>query len=176
MVKITRITKITRIHSCRHNCHGWPSAREKSLKLINTSTHFPNDGQALPCLNSIPILIACSILCLVLPHHCPIHPSISDLSLCSCKPGYMLFLELFDTVLMKSTKIHSPLRTLSHNLTPPSLHVKLSLETPYFPLYPNSIPIYPLLYTFLWKPTNQSSGGIVDDMVIHDPTILPLLI
>ena len=56
---------------------GWPSAGEKSLKLINTPSHTPNDGQASPCLNShsthIPILIACSILCLVLPHHCPIH-------------------------------------------------------------------------------------------------------
>ena len=48
----------------------------KSLKLINTSSHSPNDGQASPCLNfhstHIPILIACSILCLVLSHHCPI--------------------------------------------------------------------------------------------------------
>ena len=57
------------------------------LKLINTPSHSPNDGQASPCLNShsthIPILIACSILCLSLPHHCPIHapnPQISDLS------------------------------------------------------------------------------------------------
>ena len=52
--------------------------RGKSLKLINTPSHSPNDGQASPCLISIhsthnPILIACSILCLVLPHHCPIH-------------------------------------------------------------------------------------------------------
>ena len=50
---------------------------KKSLKLINTPSHSPNDGQASPCLNShstrIPILIACSILCLTLPHHCPIH-------------------------------------------------------------------------------------------------------
>ena len=61
----------------RLHCHGWPSAGEKSLKLINTPSHSPNDGQASPCLNShsthIPILIACSILCLALPHHCPIH-------------------------------------------------------------------------------------------------------
>ena len=71
----------------RLHCHGWPSAGEKSLKLINTPSHSPNDGQASPCLNShsshIPILIACSILCLSLPHHCPIHapnPQISDLS------------------------------------------------------------------------------------------------
>ena len=50
---------------------------KKSLKLINTPSHSSNDGQASPCLNShsthIPILIACSILCLALPHHCPIH-------------------------------------------------------------------------------------------------------
>ena len=71
----------------RLHCHGWPSAGEKSLKLINTPSHSPNDGQASPCLNShsthIPIFIACSILCLSLPHHCPIHapnPQISDLS------------------------------------------------------------------------------------------------
>ena len=74
---ISRITRITRIHPCRHNCHGWPSAGEKSLKLINTPSHSPNDGQASPCLKShsthIPILIACSILCLVLPYHSPIH-------------------------------------------------------------------------------------------------------
>ena len=71
----------------RLHCHGWPSAGEKSLKLINTPSQSPNDGQASPCLIShsthIPILIACSILCLSLPHHCPIHapnPQISDLS------------------------------------------------------------------------------------------------
>ena len=41
----------------------------------------------------------------------------SDLPFCSCKPaGYMLFLELFDTVLMKSTKIHSP-RTPMNRIT-----------------------------------------------------------
>ena len=61
----------------RLHCHGWPSTGEKSLKLINTPSHSPNDGQASPCLDShsthIPILIACSILCLVLPHHFPIH-------------------------------------------------------------------------------------------------------
>ena len=64
-------------------------------------------------------------------HH---NPSISDLSFCSCKPGYMLFLELFDTVLMRSTKIHSPLLTLTHNLSPPSLHVKLPLNNPIIPI------------------------------------------
>ena len=61
----------------RLNCHGWPSAGEKSLKRINTPSRSPKDGQASPCLNShfthIPILIARSILCLVLPHHCPIN-------------------------------------------------------------------------------------------------------
>ena len=34
----------------RLHCHGWPSAGEKSLKLINTPSHSPNDGQASPCL------------------------------------------------------------------------------------------------------------------------------
>ena len=73
---------------------------------------------------------------------------------------YMLFLELFDKVLMTSTKIHSLLQTLTHNLTPPCLHVKLPLKIPSFPLYPNSIPIYPILYAFLRKLINQSSGGV----------------
>ena len=61
--------------------------------------------------------------------------------------------------------IHHP-KTPTHNLTPPYLQKLLS---PSFPLYLNPIPIYPILYTFLWKPTNQSSGGIVDDMAIHSP-------
>ena len=138
----------------RHNCHGWPSAGEKSLKLINTPSHSPNDGQASPCLNSIPLIFLSSshfpsyalyfLITVLYMHH---NPSISDLSFCSCKPGYMLFLELFDTVLMKSTKIHSPLQTLTHNLTPPSLHVKLPLKNPIIPIvskfHPNlSYPIY----------------------------------
>ena len=114
----SRITKISRIHPCRHNCHRWPSAGEKSLKLINTPLTFPtNDGQASPCLNSIPLIYSYHHrlfhpITVLYMHH---NPSISDLSFCSCKPGYMLFLELFDTVLMKSTKIHSPLQTLIHN-------------------------------------------------------------
>ena len=58
-------------------------------------------------------------------HH---NPWITDLSFCSCKLGYMLFLKLFDAVLMKSTKIHSPLQTHPHNLTPPSLYMKLPLN------------------------------------------------
>ena len=53
---------------------------------------------------------------------------------------------------------------------PPALPRKNSS----FPLYPNSIPIYPILYTFLWKPINQSSGGVVDDMAIHSPHNSPL--
>ena len=121
---ITRITRITRIHPCRHNCHGWPSAGEKSLKLINTPSHSPNDGQASHCLNSIPLKFLSSslvpsyalyfLITVLYVHH---NPSILISS--SCRPGYMLFLELFDTVLMKSTKIHSPLQTLTHNLTHP---------------------------------------------------------
>ena len=131
--------------------------RGKKLKVYRYPLTFPKwwPSLALPEFHSthIPIIIACSILCLVLPHtllYMHHNPSICDLSFCSCKPGYMLFLKLFDTVLMKSTKFHSPLQTLTHNLTPPSLHVKLPLKTlknPSFPLYPNSIPIYPILYT-----------------------------
>ena len=167
--------------SVRHNCHGWPSAGEKSLKLINTPSHSPNDGQASPCLNSIPLKFLSSslvpsyalyfLITVLYMHH---NPLISDLSFNSYKPGYMLFLELFDTVLMKSTKIHSSLQTLTHNLTPPSLHVSLPHKNPIIPIYPNSIPIYPTLYTFLWKPINQSSGGVVDDMAIYSPHNSPL--
>ena len=149
----TRITRITRIHPCRHNCHGWPSAGEKSLKFINTPSHSPNDGQASPC-NSIPLIFLSSslvpsyalyfLITVLYMHH---NPSNSDLFFCSCKPGYMLFLELFDTVLMKSTKIHSPLQTLTHNLTPPPLHVKLPIKNPIILIvskfHPNlSYPIY----------------------------------
>ena len=93
-----------------------------------------------------------------------LNPPISDLSFCSCKPGYMLSLELFDTVLMKTTKIHSSLQSLTHNL-----YKNYPLTSPSFPLYLNPIPIYPILYTFLWKPTNQSSRGFVDDMTIYSP-------
>ena len=106
----------------RLSCHGWPSAGEKSLKLINTPSHTPNDGQASPCLNShsthIPILIACSILCLVLPHHCPIHaPQSIDLSL-FLKAWVHVFPWAFRYSPDETTKIHSSLKTLTHNLTP----------------------------------------------------------
>ena len=61
-----RITQDYQYPSVRLNCHGWPSAGEKCLKLINTPSHSPYDGQASPCLNShsthIPIPIACSIV------------------------------------------------------------------------------------------------------------------
>ena len=95
-------------------------------------------------------------------HRFPISPSVLG------KSGYMLSLKLFDTVLMKTTQIHSSLQTPTPNLTPP-LCKYYPLTSPSFPLYPNPIPIYPILYTFLWKPTNQSSGGIVDDMAIYSP-------
>ena len=88
--------RITRIHPCRHNCHGWPSAGEKSLKLINTPSHSPNDGQASPFLNFIPLIFLSSslvpsyalyfLITVLYMHH---NSSISDLSFCSCKPGYM---------------------------------------------------------------------------------------
>ena len=125
----------------------------KSLKLINTP-HIPQ-MMAKPrlALILIPLIFLSSslvpsyalyfLITVLYMHH---NPSISDPS-CSCKSGYMLFLELFDTVLMKSTKIHSPLQTRTHNLTPPSLHVKLPLKNPIIPIvskfHPNlSYPIY----------------------------------
>ena len=127
----------------RLGCHGWPSAGEKSLKLKNTPSHSPNVGQASPCHASYsthtPILIACSILCLALPHtssYMHHNPSISDLSFSSWKPRYMLFLELFDTVL--HSFIHHS-KALTHNLTPPFC-INYPLTSPSFPLYLNSTP------------------------------------
>ena len=81
---------------------------------------------------------------------------------------HMLFLELFDTVLMKSAKIHHHSK-LSLKISHPLSEKNYPFTSPSFPLYLNSIPIYPILYTFLWKPTNHSSGGIVDDIAIHSP-------
>ena len=139
----------------RLHCHGWPSAGEKSLKLINTPSHPPNDGQASPCLNSHSMDSYSYSHRLFHPMPCTssslsytcttiqLNPPISDLSFCSCKPGNMLFLEPFDTVLMKTTKIHSSLQTLTH-ISHPSLQ-KLPRNIPSFPLYLNPIPIYPIL-------------------------------
>ena len=85
-------------------------------------------------------------------HH---NPLISDLSFYSWKPGYMLFLELFDTVLMKSTKIHSSLQTLTHNLTPPLCKN-----------YPINIPIIPIVSEF----HPYSSCLIYIPLETHRPT------
>ena len=73
-------------------------------------------------------------------HRFPISPSVLG------KSGYMLSLKLFDTVLMKTTQIHSSLQTPTHNLTPPSLQI-LPLNIPIIPIvsksHPNlSYPIY----------------------------------
>ena len=83
------------------------------------------------------------------------NPSISDLSFCSCRPGYMLLLELFDNSLdefnqqQKNNHLptFSPIPHLFHNLTPSSLPVKLPLNIPIIPsvskFHPNlSYPIY----------------------------------
>ena len=50
----------------------------------------------------------------------------------------MLSFKLFDTVLMKTTQIHSSLQTLTHNLTPP-LQI-LPLNIPIIPIVPKSHP------------------------------------
>ena len=50
-------------------------------------------------------------------HRFPISPSVLG------KSGYMLSLKLFDTVLMKTTQIHSSLQTPTPNLTPPSANI-----------------------------------------------------
>ena len=71
---------------------------------------------------------------------------------------------------MKSTKIHSPLQTLAHNLTPPSLHVKLPRNNPLILIvskfHPNlSYSIYIPLETH--QPVKRR--GRIDDMAIHSP-------
>ena len=110
----------------------WPC-----LALMSHSTH-------------IPILIACSILCLVLPHHCPTCTIIHRFLISPSVPasqGTCFSLSVSITVLMKSTKIHSPPLTLTHNPTPSSPHVKLPLKNPIISIvskfHPNlSYPIY----------------------------------
>ena len=126
--------------------------RGKKLKAYKYPLTFPKWWPSL-ALILIPLIFLSSslvpsyalyfLITVLYMHH---NPSISDLSFSSCKPGYMLFLELFDTVLMKSTKIHSSLQTLTHNLTPPSPQ-KLPLNIPIIPIvskfHPNlSYPIY----------------------------------
>ena len=124
--------------------------------------------------HSIPILIACFILCLclVLPHHCPtctiIHRFLISPSV-PASPGTCFSLSFSIKSWWNQPKfIHHPKLspTISHH---PLCMWNYLLTTLSFPLYPNSIPTYPILYTFLWKPTNQSSGGVVDDMAIHSP-------
>ena len=95
-------------------------------------------------------LMPCTSSSLSYMHH---NPSISDLSFYSCKPGYMLLLELFDNShdeinqnSITTSNSHPPFNLL-HNLTPSSLHVKLPLNIPIIPsvsnFYPNlSYPIY----------------------------------
>ena len=122
--------------------------------------------QQLPCLNShstrIPILIACPILCLVLPYHCPIHapyPSISDLSVCcSCKLGCMLFFELFDS--LDEINQNSFTTPNSH----PQSHSACEI-TPYWalnnPIIPRVSKFHPNLsyiHSFGSPPTSQAEG------------------
>ena len=194
---IARITRITRIHPCRHNCHEWPSAGEKSLKLINTPSHSPNDGQASPCLNSIPLIFLSSSLVpsyalyfLILSYTCttihrfPISFSVPE-SMGTCfslsfsiqswwnQPKFIHHSKLSPTISHHSLCVWNyPSRTWMFEKKL-NLFKNYPLKTPSFPLYPNSIPIYSILYAFLWKPINQASGGVVDDMAIHSPQGLP---
>ena len=109
-------------------------------------------------------LIPCTSSSLSYMHH---NPSISDLSFCSCKPGYMLLLELFDNSLdeinqnsITPSNSHPPFNLL-HNLTPSSLHVKLPLNIPIIPsvskFHPNLS--YPIIYSFGSPPTSQAEGS-----------------
>ena len=124
--------------------------RGKKLKAYKYPSHSPNDGQASPCLNSysahIPILIACSTLCLVLPHHCPISCTtihrfpISHF--CSCKPGYMLFLQ-FNSIQFIHLKdaIYASSKSASHRMRIISKNFNSNLEISEFFLhkFPNKI-------------------------------------
>ena len=125
--------------------------RGKKLKAYKYPLTFPKWWPSL-ALILIPLIFLSSslvpsyalyfLITVLYMHH---NPPISDLSFCSCKPGYMLSLELFDTVLMKTTKIHSSFQTLTHNLTTP-LQI-LPLNIPIIPIvsksHPNlSYPIY----------------------------------
>ena len=119
-----------------------------------------NKGEKAQCLNkppNIPQMIAklrLDVLFLSYSHHHRLYhlmpctssymhpnPSISDFSFCSCRPGYMLLLEVFDNSLdefnQKTKNNHLPTLTpiphLFHNLTPSSLHVKLPLNIPIIP-------------------------------------------
>ena len=85
----------------------------------------------------------------------------------------MLLPQLFDTVSMKSPQNPTPLKLPPTIQSPPKSRTIISTReiTPSIPH-----PTYPILCTFLRKPTNQSSGGVVDDVAIHSPTILPSLI
>ena len=169
---ITRIYQVLSGSICTLDCHGWPSAGEKSLKLINTPSHSLNDGQASPCLNShsthIPILIACSILCLVLPHHCPIHvPQSIDFR------SLLLFLQAWVHAFPWAFRYspdeinqNSSLKTFTHNLTLSSLQ-KLPLNIPIISIVSKFHPNLSYLINIPLETTIQSSGGIVDDMAIH---------
>ena len=114
----------------------------------------------MPCISS-----SLSYTCTTI-HRFPISPSVPE-SLGTC------FSLSFSIQSWWNQPKNSSLKTFTHNLTPSSLQI-YPLTSPPFPLYPNSIPIYPILYTFLWKPINQSSRGLTWPSTL--PTILPLLI
>ena len=148
--------------------------RGKKLTVYKYLLTFPKWWPSLALMSHsshIPILIAYSILCLVLPHHW---------STCT------IFIDFWSHLLFLQARVHaSPwafryrLEEINHNsFTTPNSHpqshtilciLNYLLTTPPFPVYLNSMPTYSILHTFLWKPTNQSSRGVVDDMAIHSP-------
>ena len=78
----------------------------------------------------------------------------------------------------ETTEIHSFITQNSHPQShTPSLH-KIPLNIPIIPIvskfHPKSSKFHPnsqfILYTFLWKPTNQSSGGIIIIIIIIKQT------
>ena len=165
-----------RIHPGRHNCHVLPSAGGKSLQFINTP--YISQMMAKPRLNV-------SFLSYSYPHRL-FHP----MPCTSSSLSYMYHIHWFlispsvpaslGTCFSLSVSIESWLnqpKFIHHpKLSPTISHHPLCmwnypLTTPLFSVYqiPSQlIPSYKV-YTFLWKPTNQSSRGIVDDMAIHSP-------
>ena len=140
------ITRITRIHPCRHNCHGWPSPGERSLKLINTPSHSPNVAKPrlalilisliFLSLSLVPSYALYFLITVLYMHH---NPWITDLSFCS---------QLLTT---PNSHPQSHTTLFVYEITPKPHHSHCIQISSQFTL---SYIIYN--YTLLWKPINQS--------------------
>ena len=135
--------------------------RGKKLTAYKYPLTFPQ-MMAKPRLNVsflsyVLVLIACSILCLVLPHHCPT---------CTISIDFWSLLFLQAQVHASPWAFWYSLDEINQNsfTTPNSLTISHHplcmwnhpLTTPSFPLYPNPSQLnYQILYTFLWKPVKR---------------------